>query len=181
MQYTSGNPFTSIGYKGSSILNGIPVVAQGIASRTKGGILSTSNTTASGNGFGSVLSVIPSSPNEFYYGTVTSGIVAGILQINAGIAQNDPSHATYPLLGQPITVGYEGAYIYNTWDTTSDVTLIDPVIGAKVVFKDSDGRIGFVASGGSAPSGWTLLSNCFVAQVDENGYQGVTVQIKIPS
>lgn len=180
MQNTSGLPFTSVGFKGGALQNGIPVVAQGRAPQTKGGILSPANTTTSGYGFGSILSVLPAAPNEFYYGLVTSGVVAGILQFDGGIAQNDPAHASYPLLGQPITVGYLGAYVYNTWSKADSAT-IDPVIGAVVQFNNTTGAISFKASGSSASSGCTLISNCYVTQVDENGFQGVTVQIAIPN
>jgi hypothetical protein len=180
MQFTSGLPFTSVGFKGGAIQNGIPVVAQGRAPQNLGGILSTANTTASGAGFGAVLSRLPAAPNEFYYGLVTSGLVAGILQFDGSIAQNDPAHASYPLLGQPITVGYEGAYIYNGWNKTQSGA-IDPVPGAVIQFKNTTGEIEFLASGSSASSGWTVLTNCFVAQVDENGFQGVTLQFRIPS
>ena len=180
MQFSSGLPFTAVGFKGGSNINGIPVVAQGRAPQNMGGILSTSNTTTSGAGFGAVLSRLPATPNEFYYGLVTSGIVAGILQIDESIAQNDPAHALYPLLGQPITVGYEGAYIYNGWNK-SQVGAIDPVPGAVIQFNNTTGAIEFLASGSSASSGWTVLTNCFVAQVDENGFQGATLQFRVPS
>lgn len=180
MQFTSGLPFTQVGFKGGAIQNGIPVVAQGRAPQNLGGILSTGNTTASGAGFGAVLSRLASAPNEFYYGLVTSGLVAGILQFDGSIAQNDPAHASYPLLGQPITVGYEGAYIYNGWNKTQSGA-IDPVPGAVIQFKNTTGEIEFLPSGSSASSGWTVLTNCFVAQVDENGFQGVTLQFRIPS
>jgi hypothetical protein len=180
MQFTNGLPFTQVGFKGGASQNGIPVVAQGIAPYSKGGLLSTDNVTTSGGGFGAVLSVLPAEPNLFYYGLVTSGIVAGVLQFDASIAQNDPAHANYPLLGQPITVGYQGAYIYNGWGKTQ-AGAIDPRPGAVIQFKDTTGEIEFLASGASASSGWTVLTNCFVAQVDQNGFQGVTLQIKIPS
>lgn len=180
MQFTNGLPFTQVGFKGGANQNGIPVVAQGRAPQDMGGILSTSNTTTSGAGFGAVLSRLPASPNEFYYGLVTSGIVAGVLQFDGSIAQNDPAHANYPLLGQPITVVYEGALIYNGWNK-SQADAIDPVPGAVIQFKNTTGEIEFLASGSSASSGWTVLTNCFVAQVDQNGFQGVTLQFRIPS
>jgi hypothetical protein len=180
MQFSGGLPFTQVGFKGGAVQNGIPVVAQGRAPQDLGGILSTANTTASGAGFGAVLSVLPAAPNEFYYGLVTSGIVTGILQFDASIAQNDPAHANYPLLGQPITVGYEGAFIYNGWNKTQSGA-IDPVKGAVIQFNNTTGEIEFLASGASASSGWTVLTHCFVAQVDENGFQGVALQIRIPS
>lgn len=182
MQSTPGLPFTAVGFKGGGTQNGIPIVAQGRAPQTKGGILATTNTTTSGAGFGAVLSVVsnPSAPNEFIYGTVTSGVVAGILMFDPSIAQNDPAHANYPLLNQPISVGYEGAFVYNQWGKTQSGA-IDPVPGCVIQFNNTTGAIEFQPNGSSASSGWTVLTNCFVAQIDENGFQGVTIQIRIPS
>lgn len=177
MQFGSGLPFTSVGYKGGANQNGIPVVAQGRSPSAMGGLLSTANTAPSGNGFGSVMSRLASAPNEFYYGLVTSGIVAGILQIDPGIAQNDPAHSDYPLLGQPITVGFDGEYNYNRWDKT--VTgAIDPIPGCKIVFKNATGEIQFIPSSGSADSGWTVLAGAFVANPDQLGFSGVNIGIR---
>jgi len=175
MNFGSGLPFSAVGYKGGANQNGIPVVSQGVAPSTIGGILSTANTAPSGNGFGSVLSRLASAANEFFYGLVTSGIVAGILQFDAGIAQNDPAHSDYPLLGQPVTVGFNGPYVYNRWNKTA-TGAIDPVPGCVVIFKNDTGEIQFIASG-AAPSGWTILVGAFVANKDELGFTGVELWI----
>lgn len=178
MQYGVGLPFTAIGYKGGANQNGIPVVAQGVAPRTIGGLLSTDNTTPSGNGFGSVMSRVPGSPNLFYYGIPTSGLVAGVLQFDAGIAQNDPAHPDYPLLGQPCTIGYAGSYQYNGWNKT--VTgAIDPTPGCKVVTKDSTGEIQFIPSTGSADLGWTECTWLKVVNVDQLGFNGCELSVSL--
>lgn len=175
MNYTTGLPFTAVGYKGGASQNGIPVVAQGIAPQTIGGILSTANVD-NGDGFGSVMSRLASAPNEFYYGLPTSGIVAGILQFDPAIAQNDPAHANYPLLGQPVAVGNVGPYVYYGWGKTA-AGAIDPVPGCVVIFKNATGAIEFIASG-AAPGGWTILAGAFVSNVDQLGFTGVELSFR---
>jgi len=176
MDYGVGLPFTSVGYKGGAAQNGIPVVAQGLAPAGMGGILSTSNVD-NGNGFGSVMSRLASAPNEFFYGLPTSGIVAGILQFDPAIAQNDPAHPNYPLLGQPCTVIFDGQVIMTSWAKT--VTgAIDPVPGCKIVFEDATGEIQFIPSSGSADSGWTVLAGAFVANPDQLGFTGAMIGIR---
>jgi hypothetical protein len=177
MQQTSGLPFTSIGYKGGANQNGIPVVAQGVAPHTIGGILSTANTeTGSSYGFGALMSRTPAAPNEFLYGTPTSGLAIGILQLDPGIAQNDPAHANYPLLGQPCAIGFSGSYQYNGWRKT--VTgAIDPAVGCKVVSSDTTGELQFIPSVGSADGGWTVQTAIQVVNVDELGFNGVELSL----
>lgn len=179
MDYGVGLPFTAIGYKGGANQNGIPVLAQGVAPRTIGGILSTDNTeTGSSYGFGAVMSRLAGAPNEFFYGIPTSGIAAGILQFDAGIAQNDPAHPNYPLLGQPCAIGYEGPYQYNGWAKT--VTgAIDPAIGCKIVAKNTTGEIQFIPSGGSADSGWTVITWLKVVNVDQLGFNGCELSVSL--
>lgn len=177
MNFTSGLPFTAVGYKGGANINGKPVVAQGTAPQSIGGILSTANVSASGGVFGVVVSRTAAAPNEFIVGTTTSGYVAGIIQFDGSIAQNDPAHSSFPLLGQPITVGTRGRYIYESWTKTA-TGAIDPVIGAVVIFNNTTGVIEFLANGGSAPGGWTALSAA-VVQVDELGFQGVTLMLTV--
>ncbi len=177
MQFTTGLPFTAVGFKGGANINGKPVVAQGTAPQSIGGILSTANTSASGGVFGVVLSRTPAAPNEFVVGTTTSGVVTGILQFDGSIAQNDPAHSDFVLLGQPITVGTRGRFVYENWTKTATAA-IDPVPGAVVIFNNTTGIIEFLASGGSAPGGWTALS-ANVVQVDQLGFQGVTLDLLV--
>jgi hypothetical protein len=177
MIFTSGLPFTAPGYKGGANINGKPVVAQGEAPQSYGGILSTNNTTASGGVFGVVLSRFPATPNELYVGLTTSGVVAGILQFDGGIAQNDPAHSFYPILGQPVAVGYRGPYAYDNIPLTA-TGAIAPVPGAVVIFNNTDGHIETLPSGSSAPTGWTVL-NANVVNTDELGLQGTILQMNI--
>ncbi len=178
MNFGTGLPFTSVGYKGGANQNGIPVVSQGQAPNAMGGILSTSNTeTGSSFGFGAVMSRLAAAPNEFYYGLPTSGIVAGVLQFDPSIAQNDPAHPNYPLLGQPCTIIFDGNATYYGWAKT--VTgAIDPIPGCKIVFKNTTGEIQFIPSSGSADSGWTVLAGGFVVNPDELGFTGVEIGIR---
>lgn len=180
MNFGQGLPFNSIGYIGGGKQNGIPSTIQGVGPLTIGGILSTANTATSGAGFGAVVSRLPGAPNEFYYGAVTSGFIAGILQFDAGIAQNDPAHPNYPLLGQPITVGIDGSYHYNGWNASASGA-VQPVPGCVVIFNNTTGEIQFVANGQGAPGGWTVLTGAYVSNTDELGFNGITIQIRMQS
>jgi hypothetical protein len=179
MQYTGGLPFGAPAFKGGANQNGIPVVAQGVALATIGGILSPSNTTTSGNGFGSIMSRLPGTPNEFYYGLPTSGIVAGPLVFDASIAQNDPAHADYPLLGQPVHVGFLGSARYNRWNKTL-TGAIDPVPGCVVAFRTDNGAVEFLPAGTSAdPSGGKILTGAQVVDFDELGFNGIAIKFNL--
>ena len=179
MQQTSGLPFGAPAFKGGANQNGIPVVAQGIALATTGGILSPNNTTSSGNGFGSIMSRIPATPNQFYYGLPASGVVAGPLLFDASIAQNDPAHADYPLLGQPVSVGILGSARYNRWGLTLPAA-IAPIPGCVVVFRTDNGAVEFQPAGTvSDPVGGKILAGASVVGFDELGFSGIAIQFKM--
>lgn len=178
MNFGQGLPFNSIGYIGGGKQNGIPVVQSGVGPNTIGGILSTANTTTSGAGFGAVVSRLPAAANEFYYGAVTSGFICGIVQFDAGIAQNDPAHPNYPLLGQPVTVGVDGPYHYNGWNKSAP-SAIDPVPGCVVIFNQTTGEIQFMANGASPSNPWSVLTGAYVSNQDELGFNGITIMIRM--
>lgn len=180
MNFGQGLPFTAVGYMGGGKQNGIPVVQSGVGPDTIGGILSTANTTTSGAGFGAVMSRLASAPNEFYYGLVTSGYIAGILQFDAGIAQNDPAHPNYPLLGQPATIGVDGPYHYNGWNKSAP-SAVDPAPGVVVIYHKDTGEIQFLANGGSPSDPWAVLTGAYVSNTDELGFNGITIQIRMQS
>jgi hypothetical protein len=172
--------FTSIGFKGGLSFNGIPVDSQGVTPRTIGGVFSTG---AANDGyeavFGVVVSALTSAPDQFLIGTGGgSGIVRGIVQFDAGIAQNAPSKRDYYLKGTPCTVGFEGTYRFNSWTKTA-VGAAEPNIASKVIFKDTTGAIEFVDSGTAVPSGWTQLSSCKVIEVDPNGRNGIALLVRL--
>jgi len=106
--------------------------------------------------------------------TTTAGTVGtvqrGITLYRPDIAMNDPAKPSYVLQGAPLTVAYFGPVWIGTWGKLG-AAAIDPVVGCLVVANNTTGLIEFVAAGGSAGTGYTLLSNCKVISVstDTNG------------
>lgn len=165
-------------FKGGASINGKPVFGQGRVVETVGGIFSTATSNDTYEAvFGRVVSVTPAKPNEFLIGLPTSGIVAGLIQFDASIAQNDPAKPGYYLKGTPIAVQYQGGMIFETWGKTQ-AGAIDPIPGALPQFNNTTGEVEFLPAGSSASAGWTLLS-AKVAQVDQNGYQGVELSLSV--
>lgn len=118
----------------------------------------------------------------------TAGSVPrGVVMYDAGITENDPAKPNYVLQGAPITLMYNGQMWLNTWigattwsglggptyDSSGVVctgAISTPVLGAVVVASNVTGEIGLLASGSSAPTGYTIV-NAAVKSVstDTNG------------
>ena len=120
------------------------------------------------------------------YGSVPRGITL----YDASVAENDPAKPNYIIQGAPITLMYQGQiWLKNfigatTWGggTTGLVTTQDssgvtltgalatPVLGAVVVASNVTGEIGFLASGSSAPTGYSTISAVVKSvSMDTNG------------
>jgi len=105
--------------------------------------------------------------------TTTAGTVGtiarGIVIYRPDIAMNDVAKPDYILQGAPLTIAYFGTIWLATWTKTA-AGAIDPVVGCVVIAKEDTGIIEFLASG-SAPGGWTKMTNCSVKSVsaDTNG------------
>ena len=128
------------------------------------------------------------------FATTASGVygstVRGVTMFDAGVAQNDPAKPNYIIQGAPITLMYQGQMWFETWigastwkggttgaSTTQDsagVTLTgalaNPVLGSVVVASNVTGEIGFLASGSSAPAGYSTISATIKSvSTDTNG------------
>ncbi len=171
--------FTSMGFKGGAVANGVQVVAQGIAPMLVGGIFSTSSDNDGNEAyFGYVMTALLATPNEFLAGVPTNGILRGISVFNANIAQNDPSKNNYYLKGTQMTVCIEGLLRFNSWGTTA-TGAAQPNLTSKIIFKDTTGEIEFVNSGTAVPSGWTQLTNSKVVDIDPTGQDGIVILFKL--
>ena len=116
--------------------------------------------------------------------------VRGITLYDASVAENDPAKPNYIIQGAPITLMYQGQIWVKSWigastwtgGTTGLVTTQDssgvtltgalatPVLGAVVVASNVTGEIGFLASGTSAPSGYSIISAVVKSvSLDTNG------------
>lgn len=171
--------FTSIGFKGGALVNGVPVVAQGVGPKTVGGIFSTSATNDTKEAkFGYVMSALPASPADFLAGAPASTVVRGIAQWDSSIAQNMPAKPDYYLKGTPMTVCYDGILRFNKWGKTA-TGAAEPAIDSKVIFKDATGEIEFLPSATAVPANWTQLTSCKVIEVDPNGQNGIAIMVRL--
>lgn len=175
----SNMSFTSIGFKGGALLNGIPVVAQGIGPRTIGGkfadVASNDNLEAQ---FGYVMSADPDDPTDFLAGAPAGSVVRGIAMFDPSIAQNLPAKPGYYLKLSPMTVCYEGTLRFNAWGLTATGAAA-PAIDSKVIFKNTTGEIEFLPAAVAVPVGWTQLANTRVIEVDPTGRNGVALAVRL--
>lgn len=165
----------SIGFKGQLKLNAQVVPLQEGYLKL-GGLVSTSQT--GGLKFGVVASVDPDEPDVYTAGATSGNVVRGISVFDDSIAQNAPGHPNSYLAGMPCAVLNHGFCYIGGWtktasttsESTTTVVAIDPALGCKVIFNNTTGAIEFLAASGSAPTGWTVLTNAEVRDVDpDNG------------
>ena len=156
----------TIGFKGQLKLNAQAVPMQEGYLKL-GGIVDATN-QSSGLKFGVVCSAPASTPSQIVAGNGGSNVTRGIVVFDDAIAQNAPAHPDKYLAGLPCSFIAKGLVKIMSWATT-ETNQIEPVVGAKVEFKNSDGTIGFVSS--SADSSHTLLAGASVIEVtDEAAY-----------
>lgn len=156
----------SIGFKGQLKLNAQAVPLQEGYLKI-GGYVDTTETN--GLTFGVVASVDPDTPDAFVKGCPSGNIVRGICVFDDAIAQNAPAHPNKYLVGLPCAVINHGFLWEATWTKTA-TGAIDPVIGCKVIYNATSGAVEFLASSGSAPTGWAVLDGASVRAVDaDNG------------
>jgi hypothetical protein len=119
--------------------------------------------------FGVVVSADPTTPNLFEAGAASGNVVRGVSVFDDAIAQNAPAHPNKYLAGLPCAAITHGFFYIAGW-TKNATAAIDPVIGCKVIYNTTTGVIEFLASTGSAPSGWAELTNADVRDVtSDNG------------
>lgn len=156
----------TIGFKGQVKINAQAVPLQEGYLKL-GGIVS--KTLTAGLKFGVVVSAAANDLSNFKAGKGASDIVRGIAVFDDAIAQNAPAHPDRYLAGMPCAAMNHGFMYLGNWGKTS-AGAIDPTIGCKVIFKDATGEIEFIASTGSADTGWTELANVSVRDIDtDNG------------
>lgn len=150
----------SIGFKGQLKLNAQAVPMQEGYLKL-GGIVDDKN-QSTGLKFGVVCSAPSDDPTAIVAGNGGSNVTRGIAVFDDAIAQNAPAHPDKYLAGMPCSFIAKGLVKVQSWEKT-ETNQIDPVIGAKVEFKDADGTVGFVAS--TADDDYTLLAGASVIEV----------------
>ena len=108
--------------------------------------------------FGVVVSADPLTPDVFEAGAASGNVIRGVSVFDDAIAQNAPAHPDKYLAGLPCAAISHGFFYLGSW-TKEATSAIDPVIGCKVIYNTTTGVIEFLASTGTAPSGYAELSN----------------------
>ena len=126
-----------------------------------GGIVDATNQSA-GLSFGVVCSAPSTDPTAIVAGNGGSNITRGIVVFDDAIAQNAIAHPGKYLAGMPCAFINKGLVKITDWEED-----LDPVIGYKVEFANSTGKIGFVSS--SAGASHTLLAGATVVEVTDDG------------
>ena len=153
-----------IGFKGQLKLNAQAVPLQEGYLKL-GGIVDATNQSA-GLKFGVVCSAPSTDLTALVAGNGGSNITRGIVVFDDAITQNAPAHPDRYLAGMTAAFIARGLCKVQSWET-GETNQIDPVPGAKVEFKNADGKIGFVAS--TADSSHTLLAGASVVEVTDDG------------
>lgn len=154
----------TLGFKGQLKLNAQAVPLQEGYLKL-GGIVDATN-QSTGLKFGVVCSAPATDPTAIVAGNGGSNVTRGIVVFDDSIAQNAPAHPDKYLAGLPCAFIAKGLVKVMSW-ATGETNQIEPVVGAKVEFKDADGTIGFVSS--SADSSHTLLAGAEVIEVTNDG------------
>lgn len=166
MAQSTSNLDLTIGFKGQLKLNAQAVPMQEGYLKLGGYVASTAT---NGLKFGVVASCAASTPDSMKPGKASGDIVRGVAVFDDAIAQNAPAHPDKYLCGLPCAVLNHGFMWLGSWAKAA-ADAIDPAIGCKVIFKDADGTIEFLAASGTAPTGYTELAGASVRDVDpDNG------------
>ena len=156
----------SIGFKGQIKANAVAVPLQEGYLKL-GGIVAP--TATAGLKFGVVCSAAADDTSAFVPGVPSGNILRGVAVWDDAIAQNAPAHPDTYLAGMPCAALNHGFMWLEGWAKTA-ASAIDPVIGCKVIYNQTSGEIQFLASTGSAPSGWAVLDSASVREVNaDNG------------
>lgn len=148
----------TLGFKGQLKLNAQAVPMQE-------GYLKVGGIAAENLAFGVVVSADPDTPDSFEAGIDSGNVIRGVCVFDDAIAQNSPAHPGSYLADMPCAALNHGFMWLTSWGTTA-TGAIDPVIGCKVIAKDADGSIEFIASTTDVPSNWTQLTNASVRAID---------------
>ncbi len=149
-----------LGFKGQLALNAQAVPLQEGYLKL-GGIVDATN-QSSGLPFGVVCSAPADDPSAIVAGAGSGNVIRGIVAFDDAIAQNAIAHPGKYLAGMPCAFIAKGLIKVQSWETGKD-----PVIGYKVQFADSNGKIGFVQT--NADASHTLLAGATVVDVTDDG------------
>lgn len=155
--------FNATNFRGTGRTNAVPVWNHQLP-LTIGGIigdLPVGQTAA----FGRLVSVMPNQPRMFLLGNPSGSIPKGILVFDPVIAQLDPAMNDFYFEGRPATALTFG--LVQCMDF--DIALQPPIEGMRVVANQVDGRIGFIATGATVPTGWVELRAYVYQKNDPNG------------
>jgi hypothetical protein len=171
-------PMTTVQFNGLSTQNGKVVNRSNAGYKNIGGFIDVNDSNNSGltANFGYVVSRSTSAASGLFALGVPSGYVpSGIIQYDAGVAQNSPAHSDYELQDTPVTIVYSGSVQYQAWGTTQSGHAVGAVLLTDVaIYKTTTGAVEFLASGTAIPSGWAQLPGKII-EVSEYGY--VTLEI----
>ena len=160
-QFSNANwPTTSVHMRGQASLNGAPSGPKD-SIVTIGGFMDAGDAynTLSVYKYATVVSALPSTPDQFVIGKPTSGyFVRGVLIQDESILYNEPFKPDGYLLGTPTTSIQKGKILLTDWTKTATGS-IDPTISSIPIFSLASGFIEFVPFGtASAPTGFGFLT-----------------------
>lgn len=163
----SQNASLAIGFKGAAKLNGVPMFLHQLPMMA-GGVID--NLETEDPAFGVLVSSFPNETGTFRVGIPTGAIPRGVLIFDAAISENDPGKPSSYFPGNPASAAMFGPVQYSSWGKTASGA-IDPVLGCKVIAKNTTGVIEFIpAATPAAPNGWTTLNAAVMAKdFDANG------------
>lgn len=154
MQYSNMGPFDPTKFKGSALVQAVPMFVDKLPLMVGG--LAGANAN-----FGRVVSVDPSAPRNFRVGWASGQIARGILVADPSIMMADPAMNDKYYEGRPAVIAVFGPIELMKYDLTQNA----PTLGSKVWFNNTTGEIAFTESGVATLSGYTQL-NASVLDVD---------------
>lgn len=157
----------TIGFKGQQKINATAVPMQEGYLKL-GGIVDSGETE--GLAFGLVVSAEKDTPDLFFKGGASStSVVRGVCVFDDSIAQNSPAHPNTYLPNMQCAVLNHGFMWLESWGKEAEGA-IDPVIGCKVIFNSTTGKIEFLSSENSPTDSWKVLEGASVRGYDsDNG------------
>jgi len=154
MQYSNMGPFAPAKFKGSALVQAVPMFVDKLPLVIGG--LAGANAY-----FGKVVSVNPSTPRNFQVGWASGQVVRGILVADPSIMMADPAMNDKYYEGRPAAIAVFGPVELMKYDLTQNA----PTLGSKIWFNNATGEIAFTASSVSTLAGYTQL-NAHVLDVD---------------
>lgn len=161
-QFSSSTfPQTAPGFRGIAQINAFPAGPKD-SYLTVGGFLDSSDSNNDSIDiltFGTVVTSLATATSKFVVGKPSASyFYRGVTISDSSILENEPFKSNGILKGSPATVMFDGLLRLSAWTATHTSALTAPVLGCKVVAKDSTGAIEFIGSATSVDAGWTDIS-----------------------